>query len=177
MNECMCLCTSLCMCTLPLVSLCPGTEAPGGKLIYSCGPREDCTSSSSFGMVQYPEHRPVETRVHGGADILQILCSLQLVDTHKLPCSTFHVYSLRKHVKTSQNRSVLENVRLQNFGLTDDLTTCNFQTLHQVHSVPHLEICESNRVLIYTVYKYLCKRHKKTYRSILSCCYNSMTPN
>ena len=66
MNECMCLCTfSLCA---PVVwSLCPGTEAPGGRLIYSCGPREDCTSSSSFGMVLYPEHRPAETQVHGGA--------------------------------------------------------------------------------------------------------------
>lgn len=52
MNECKCLCASLSMHT-PLVSLFSvrGTEAPGGRLIYSCVPREDCTSSSSFGMV------------------------------------------------------------------------------------------------------------------------------
>ena len=138
------------MSTPPLVSLRPGTEAPGGRLIYSCGPREDCTSSSSFGMVQYPEHRPAETRVHGGADILQIHCNLQLVDTHKLPCSTFHVYSLRKHVKTSQNSFCLGKrevafILCLDFGLTDALTTCDFQAVHQVQVVPHLEICENYR--------------------------------
>ena len=39
----------------------------------------------------------------GGPDILLINCPrLWLVDRHKLPCSTFHVYSLKKKKKTSK---------------------------------------------------------------------------
>lgn len=49
----------------------------------------------------YRDHRSM-----GGPDILQILCTgLLPVDTHKLACSTFHVYSWRKHVKTSKTIS------------------------------------------------------------------------
>lgn len=55
-------------------------------------------------MVLYPEHKPVETQVHGGETSCRYSAPVgNLVDTHahKLPFSTCHVYSGRKHAKTS----------------------------------------------------------------------------
>lgn len=104
LHECMCFCTSPCLCT-PQVSLCPATGAPGGLLIYSCGPREDRTSSSSFGLVWFPEHILVETQVHGGV----IHCpGLHLVDSDKLSCSTCHAYWFNKYVKTAKSKQNCE---------------------------------------------------------------------